>query len=155
MKRKYEKNLIINPNCSIKTSLQIKQSHLFTQKEEDKTITLMKKYNITNKNILFIQGKTDNKSYVRIVLPKNAVIETQPNLTIQKFENYQLVDFYTHTRRLETITNTINYTIPNKNCRKYDFSLYKQSGIKEYDLNIIKDENITENYGLKGDYYYK
>ena len=76
----------------------------------------MDRYNITDKNILFIQGKTDNKAYVRVLLPKEAKIKESSYINITELEKHQLVEFYTRTRRLEKVIHTIEYTIPNTTC---------------------------------------
>lgn len=141
MERKYTKNVSINKDCSIDTSLKINQTHLFTQKEENNLVILLKKYNITNENIIYIQWKADNKQYLQIVLPKNAIIKKQDFFTIKENNNNKIVQFYTNARRLEAINHTIEYTIPNPTCEKYDYTFYKQPWIKNYKLEL----NITWN----------
>jgi hypothetical protein len=55
MDRKYIKTININDDCSVDTTLNISQTHMFTQALEDEQIKLMNKYNIKDNNILFIQ----------------------------------------------------------------------------------------------------
>ena len=114
----------------------------------------MRKYNVTDKNILFMQWKTDNKSYVRVLLPKNAIIEKNKNISISELDNHQLVEFYTNTRRLEKVSQVINYTLPNKSCEEYSFKLYKQPGIRSYDIQVEKDWYLDKKYWIEKDYYY-
>ena len=46
IKRKYEKIIMQNPDCSIDTSLNIFLSHLFTKKEEKEIENILEKYDI-------------------------------------------------------------------------------------------------------------
>ena len=153
-KREYKKIVNTNIDCSIDTKLEITWFHLFTKKKEDEILELMRKYNVTDKNILFIQWKTDNKSYVRVLLPKNAIIEKNKNISISELDNHQLVEFYTNTRRLEKVSQVINYTLPNKSCEEYSFKLYKQPGIRSYDIQVEKDWYLDKKYWIEKDYYY-
>jgi hypothetical protein len=153
-KREYRKIVNTNLDCSIDTRLEITWFHLFTQRKEDQILKLINKYNVVDKNVLFIQWKADNKSYVRILLPKEAIIKDTKYIDIFQLENHKLVEFYTTTRRLEKVFHTIEYTLPNWSCKDYDFTLYKQPGIRTYDIEIEKDGIMTKKYWMEEDYYY-
>ena len=155
IKRKYKKNVTINTDCSIDTKLEIVQSHYFTKDEEVKVNDLLTKYNVENKDhILNIQWRWENKQFLRVFLPKNAIVQIEPWMEIKEFDNYLSVELFTNTRRLETINNTIEYTIENKDCREYNYKLYKQPWIRSYDIESdINWENFKFEW-VEEDYYY-
>ena len=153
-KRQYKKIVNINEDCSIDTTLEIKWSHLFSKKQEDIIIDLMDRYNIRDKNILFIQWKANNKSYVRVLLPKDAIIKKNKDITISEYKNHKLVEFYTETRRFNTSSNTIEYSIKNESCDDYNFALYKQAWIKNYDIEVIKNWVSSKGNWIWEDYLY-
>jgi hypothetical protein len=131
--------------CSYKTNLEIIRKHQYNNIEEKKIDDLLNKHNIKDKNhIRYIQWKWDNYQYVRVYLPKNAVIEPQLGLIIKNKTRYKIAEFFIKTRLYETTTNTLEYTISKPNCNWYSYKLYKQPWIKYYDMNIeINWENIS------------
>ena len=155
MDRKYIKTININADCSIDTTLNISQTHTFTQALENDQIKLMNKYNINDNNILFIQWKAENKQFIQVVLPKNSIINKKEFFDIREKNNTKIIQFYTTTRRLESINHTIEYSLPNPECTPYDFKFYKQPWIRYYDLNIKLNNNEEKNIWLKNDFYYK
>ena len=53
------------------------------------------------------------------------------------------VEFFLDTRVQETSYYNVNYTLKNPECENYDFMLYKQAGIPQYDMEInIEDKTI-------------
>lgn len=154
MERQYTKNVNINPDCSIDTTLNISQTHLFTQSIEDNLIKLMNKYNVTDNNILFIQWKANNNQFVQVVLPKDAIIKKKDFFTVKDYKNSKIVQFYTETRRLESINHTIEYTLKNSECKPYDFKFYKQPWIRYYDLTINSADKEQKNIWLESDFYF-
>jgi hypothetical protein len=139
--------------CSYKTNLEIIRKHQYNNIEEKKIDDLLNKYNIKDKNhIRYIQWKWDNYQYVRVYLPKNAVIEPQLGLIIKNETRYKIAEFFIKTRLYETTTNTLNYTINKPNCNWYSYKLYKQPGITYYDMNIeinwekISAKNIQKDF---------
>jgi len=155
---KYKKNVEKNSDCSIDTNLQIFRTHLFSKFEETKVNNLLDEYPIqdkTRKDIVNIQWKWVNKSFVRVVLPLNAIVEKKPNLNINKYEKATVVDFYQNTRVLETTNFNIKYKIPNRDCKKYDFKFYKQPGIRDYNIEIIEWKKVIKKYRIEGDYIYR
>jgi hypothetical protein len=67
-------------------------------------------------------------------------------MEISKLRNHTLVEFYTTTRRLEKVFHIIEYVLPNKFCEDYSFRLYKQPGIRSYDIELEKDGQLMKNY---------
>lgn len=131
--------------CSYQTNLEIIRKHQYNNLEEEKIDILLDKHNIQDKeHIRYIQWKWDNYQFVRIFLPKNAVIEPELGLIIQEESRYKIAEFYIKTRLYETTKNNIKYTINKPNCKWYSYKLYKQPGIKAYDMNIeINWEKIS------------
>ncbi len=136
---KYKKSIKTNNDCSVDTNLNIYRAHHFSKLEEEKVVELLNKYWVEDQtDIINIQWRWTNKSYTRVVLPKQAVVTPKEWLTVYKEQDYTVAEFYITTRRLESTNYDIEYKIPNINCQKYDFKLYKQPGIKIYDVDIIK-----------------
>ena len=131
--------------CSYKTQLEIIRKHQYNNIEEKKIDDLLNKHNIQDKNhIRYIQWKWDNYQYVRVYLPKNAVIEPQLGLIVQEESRYKIAEFFIKTRLYETTNNILEYSIKKDNCNSYSYKLYKQPGIKSYDMNIeINWEKIS------------
>ena len=157
MKRKFKKDIIINDDCSIDTNIDIYQSHLFTKIEEQKIANILDKYDIKNKDkILHIQWKWYNYQYIRLLLPKDAVIEKNKDIINEKiFNNFRVVDFYLKTERLQTTNINIKYKIENKDCKMYDFIFYKQSWLRDYSIEIKNKSSIIKENNLENDFYYK
>lgn len=152
---KYKKNIVKNADCSIDTNLDIYRTHLFSKTEEQKVNDLLDHHWVTDKkDIINIQWKWDNKSYVRVLLPLNAIIEPKEWMNITKTENYQMVDYYHDTRLLETVNFDIKYKLPNPKCEKYSYKLYKQPWIRKYNLQINDKTNVLKEEGVEGDYVY-
>ena len=157
IKRKFKKDITINDDCSIETNLDIYQSHLFTKTEEEKIIKILSKYNIDDKDkILHIQWRWYNYQYIRLLLPKDAIIEKNENIISENtFDNFKVLDFYLKTERLQTTNINIKYKIENKDCNMYDFNFYKQSWLKDYSIEIKNKSSIIKENNLENDFYYK
>lgn len=144
IKTEYEKTVKEISECHFVTDLNIIRKHQYNKVEEQKVDDLLHKFNVINKDhIRYIQWKWDNYQYMRVFLPKYAVIEQKEWMTIKQFQRYQEVSFYMKTRLYETTGYKINYSINKPNCNWYSYTLYKQPGIKEYKMSLnIFDENI-------------
>ena len=139
--------------CSYENTLQIVRKHQYNSIEEQKIDELMDKYNISDQHhIRYIQWKWDNYQYVRVYLPRNAIIKEQDWYVIERFSRYQIVSFFIKTRLYETTTHELNYSISKPNCNWYSYKLYKQPGIKIYDMNMnfnlesISAKNIQKDF---------
>ncbi|NDK08394.1 DUF4012 domain-containing protein [Candidatus Gracilibacteria bacterium] len=152
--RKYEKTIKQNKDCSIDTSLKLSLSHNFTLDDENYIRDLIKKYEIRDPKIMHIQGTGNNWQYIKVLLPKNAIIKEDRNYKIEETAGLKYVSFYLQTRRFETKSMTINYILPNEKCEKYTFNFYKQAGIRKYDI-VIKDDDIhIEKKNISTDFIY-
>ncbi|MDP3381481.1 MAG: hypothetical protein Q8S84_08550 [bacterium] len=65
-----------------------------------------------------------------------------------------MVDYYHDTRLLEIKNFDIKYKIPNSKCENYKFKIYKQPGIRTYDLEINDKDNTFREEDIEGDYVY-
>ncbi len=155
IQRSYSKKISIQNDCQINTNLKITSKHLFTKAEEKNILDLLNKYWIEDKQkSLYIQWASDNKQYVRILLPKNAIVEKSSNYEIMNTNNYMVVDFFHSTRKNEITEFNLNYIIPNNECKKYDFTFYKQAWIPTYDLKIEHNSNILQKNWIEWDFIY-
>ena len=126
--------------CEYKTNLEIIRKHTYNNLEEEKIDVLLNKYNITDKDhIRYIQWKWDNYQYMRVLLPKNVIITEQEWVSVTNYDRYKIAEFYIKTRLYETTSNKIEYTISKENCNWYSYTLYKQPGIVDYDMNLINN----------------
>lgn len=152
---KYKKDIIQNEDCSINTNLKIYRTHFFSKFEEIKVNDLIDKHPLKDKNrkdIINIQWKGENKAYVRVILPKDAIIEPKEWMKINSHSQATVVDFYMNTRLLESTHYDINYKLANKECKTYDFKFYKQPGIRNYNFEILNWENKTKVLWIDWDY---
>ena len=155
IKRRYEKNIKINSDCSIDTDFKISLSHLFTKSEENRIKDILKSYNIVDKSKLIeIQWAWDNYSFVKLLLPKYAQIEKKQPIEITKLKDKTLVEFFIKTKRFETSNFYVKYKLENSQCKKYDFRIYKQPWIKSYEIKIVQNGRLVRNSWIKEDYYY-
>ena len=155
---KYKKDIEKNADCSISTKLQLYRTHYFSKFEEKKVNDLLDKYPLkdkTRKDVINIQWKWTNKAYVRVLLPKD--IEVQPKfwMNVNKYPNATVLDFYLNTRLLESNHFDIEYRIKNLECKDYDFKLYKQPGIRKYNIEINEWEKLVKKFWVDWDYIYK
>lgn len=95
----YAKNVEKDEYCNIQTNFQIALTHTFSLEDEQRIQTLMQEYNISDTKILQIQGRGNNRQYVRLVLPKNAYIQVAPNMWITSQDDKKTVHFYMDTKR--------------------------------------------------------
>ena len=140
MEISYKKEVKELENCSINTSLNIDLKHNYSDKDNERILKLMSENGVeSNLDLINIQWAWVNKSFIRILFPKNAIIEKKEGLEIKYFKYFSYVDFYSETKPWEKSSYNIIYKLENNECETYDFKLYKQSWIKEYDIHINKN----------------
>ncbi len=155
----YRYNKTVNQvewSCNYTTKLNIYKSHHFSKFEDETVNTLLDSYWVKNKNnILNIQWRWENKSYLRIIIPKNAKINLEKWQNVIEYDNYKIVELYTKTEKLETSLNTISYELENPDCEKYSYKFFKQPWINKYNINFdmfwIKDKYNS----IRSDFIYK
>lgn len=159
IERIFTKKVKKNTDCSIETELNIHLKHNFDIAEEINIKNFLYDMNLLWKvdleATLAIQWKALNKSYIRVQLPKNVIIKENKKMKIiDAWENKE-VSFYMNTNILFPTDFTFSYTIPNLECKKYNYLFIKQPGIKEYKLNLINDGNLILDSYLTKDYKLK
>lgn len=153
--RSFTKTIMKNNDCSFETSFKVSINHDLDLEDESNLKDYLKKYEIKTPNILQIQGMWDNWQYIKVLLPKNAIIKEDKKYKIEETPQTKAVTFYIKTKRFEKQSVTINYSIPNKNCEAYTYSLYKQPGIRKYDLVFKNDEASIERKNIVKDFIFK
>jgi len=153
----YEKTIKKWIKCEYKTTLEINLEHTFNKKDLENNKDILNKFWIKEniKKLLFIQWNWENKQYVRIIIPKNAIIENNKKiLSIKKYyKRWKIVDLYLNTKVWEKSNFKLDYTIPNNKCKLYNYKLYKQPWIREYNLKLDSfwDKRIFKN--IKSDLF--
>jgi hypothetical protein len=82
--------------------------------------------NLDINSTLAIQGKAPNKQYVRLYLPKNAVIDNSSDYKIKDLPDRKEISFYLTTPLLVDKNFQIDYFLPNTDCKKYEYDFVKQ-----------------------------
>lgn len=155
MKRTFSQNSSLS-GCSIESKFTINQTHLYSSSNEIDAISYFNELQIADyKDLLNIQWKWINKQFVRLVLPKNAIIANEKIKLIEE-ENRKIVYFYMDTNPGETSRYSIKYFLPNKECKPYSFKIFKQAGLRNYDLNIsspdwkiINEKTLNTDFEIK------
>lgn len=155
MQREYNKTIQVNQDCSIDTSLTLTLKHLMTKNRLDEVYDIIDAYDIENRETQArIQWKSPNKSYIRILLPKDAVIQKNSKISIIEHPSVQEVNFFMTTQRLETRDFNIYYSLANPDCQDYDFMLYHQPGITDHTITLSDGNNSIQKSWVKKDFYY-
>lgn len=143
-------------SCDYETKLDIYKSHHFSKFEDQKVNELLDNYWVANKtDILNIQWRWINKSFTRILLPKNAIVSEKKWQKVYEMENYKIVELYINTEKLETSLNSISYVLENPNCSDYTYKFFKQPGIKKYNINFDIFSKKDKYNSIKSDFIYK
>ena len=136
----YKKNIEQLDNCNISTNLEINLKHSYSSEDNQRILNLMEKNWVESTiDLMNIQWAWINKSFIRVLLPKNAIIDKKQGLEIKYFKYFSYVDFYIDTKAWENSIYNIDYKLNNSDCSVYDFKFYKQSWIREYDIHINKN----------------
>ena len=101
-----------------------------------------------HKNLLNIQWNGVNHSYVRVLIPRNSIIDTKiHNVQTYKDKYYKQVDFYLKTPIWWKSHRYMEYIIKNPECKKYSYKIYKQPWIREYNVEFFNNDYSSEVYG--------
>ena len=153
----YNKKIKRLKNCDYRTSFEISLKHNFNKIDLEYNKQIFNKFWIKNNldKLLSIQWNWENKQYIRIILPKNAIITKNSKiLSIKDYKKrWKVIDFYLNTKVWETSNFKLDYTIPNKKCLLYNFELYKQPWIKKYDLDYNLDWEKKEFRNIDSDLF--
>ncbi|MCP4523103.1 MAG: DUF4012 domain-containing protein [Candidatus Gracilibacteria bacterium] len=153
MKTEYIKTVEEISECHFQTDFSIIRKHTYTTEEENKVNILLDRFEVENKShIRSIQGKADNRQYMRIYLPKNILVEEKEGLGIKYDKNYTILDFYMNTRLYETTRYDIHYELIKESCKGYSYKNYKQPGIPQYDIDFTFGNKKIQIQNLKKDF---
>ena len=139
IKTSYKKEVIKWEKCSYITNLEIKLEHTFDKKEETNILNIFDDFWIKkdSSKLLYIQWKWENRQYVRVIVPKNAIIKKKSNIWITPYyKRWKSIDFFLNTKKWEKSTFKIEYILPNNECKNYNYKLYKQPWIRKYNFEI-------------------
>lgn len=154
--RSFEKTYVKKENCDISTSLKITQKHGFNINEEVYIKTLLYDMNALGQvdinTLLDIQWKGLNKQYIRVLIPKNAQVTQNKNITVKDFPEYKEVSFYLDTNTFFPSNIRFEYMIPNPECKNYTYNFIKQPGIKNYSIDVIKNWNLEQSLYTETDF---
>ncbi len=145
IKHSYNKIVTKWPECSYYTTLELNNKHTFWNNDLQYISGLISNLDINanlKEKLLFIQWNWVNKQYVRVIIPKEAIITTKNVNIIDYSDRWQSVNFYMNTPVWETSSFKLEYSITNKECKTYSYKFYKQPWIEQYDINI---NNLWEN----------
>lgn len=151
IERNYEKIVAKTASCSYDSMLKIIHKNKFKATDELKIRKLFLENEISEwEKMLKIQWKWENIDYVRILLPKNAIVPK--NFTQKIIWNDLVVDFYLNTKPSSTSQITIPYALPNENCKEYNYRFYKQSWIEKYNITYIWEGKSLDLIWLNKDF---
>ena len=159
MKRTFQKYVKVNVDCSISTKFKIIQEHTFGYKEEQSIKNFLYSMDLLWKidldYSLKIQWNQKNRQFVRVLLPKNAVLKQKPWMQIYDVDKFWEVWFYLDTELYSKSDYTIEYTIPNPECKNYNYKLEKQSWLKNYKVDYYKNNVLQQTTNTDYDYIVK
>lgn len=150
--RSYTKEVKKSKDCSIDTNFKISLTHNLDIENETKLKEMVKKYEIKTPQTMYIQWMWDNWQYIKLLIPKNAIIKENKAFKIEETPSAKAISFYIKTKRFETKSVTINYKLENKSCEDYSFNLYKQAWIRKYNLIFKNDEASIERKNISKDF---
>lgn len=156
---RYEKTTKkVKDSCDFETNLKIFNTHTYSSENERYVNQILDKYDKLGKkleDIINIQWKWDNKSYLRVLLPKEADVKILKWQKVYDYENYKIVELYTETKAWQTKSYDVNYILKNNSCKKYSYKFFKQAWIKDYQIlfNVLGKETWYNE--IKTDFIYK
>ena len=123
---RYEKTVKkVENSCDFETNLKIFNTHTYSSENETYVNQILDKYNKLWKNIndiINIQWRWDNKSYLRVLVPKNAEVKLKEWQKLKEDENYKIIELYTETKAWQTSSYDVEYKLKNKSCMPYNYN---------------------------------
>lgn len=156
---RYEKTVKkVENSCDFETNLKIFNTHTYSSENETYVNQILDKYNKLWKNIndiINIQWRWDNKSYLRVLVPKNAEVKLKEWQKLKEDENYKIIELYTETKAWQTSSYDVEYKLKNKSCMPYSYKFFKQPWIRDFQIlfNVFgKQSNYND---IESDFIYK
>lgn len=159
IQRNFYKTYETDQNCTLTTRLKIESKHLFWVNDELFLKNFLYDMDMLGKvelaKTLFIQGKWENKQYVRVYIPKDAILAEIEGATIKQLEDKKQVSFYLSTPLNTTRSFEFSYQIANPECQTYRFDFIKQAGLGSYFIEIKKKDEILHQMQTDTDYTFQ
>ena len=155
IKHSYKKSITKWTDCSFHTTLTIQNQHRYWKTQQNYLEKLISQYWITDdiNKFLFIQWNWLSKHYVRVIIPKQAKIVNKNVSVIDYKDRWQSVNFYLNTLVWEQSEFKLEYYLPNKECKTYNYKFYKQPWIQDYNIEINKFWEEFQYLNNKSDVY--
>lgn len=155
MKRKYRHTVKTTQSCMFDVNFEIQSTHDMGKKRRDAIESLIGEYGLTTPNLLAIQGAERNRQFVRIILPPGSIVRPQEGVEIVQYGNRNWVEFFLDTQLQETSFFTLAYTLPNPECKPYNYTFYKQAGIAKYDIIFDYDTQTYSYPDQQKDFFFE
>lgn len=157
--RTFEKKVNLNKDCTINTSFQITSKHTFDISKEIEIKNFLYDmwvlWNVDINSVLNIQWKALNRQFVRLYIPSEAIIDNSSNYTINVLDDRKEISFYIDTPLLSDSNFKISYTLPNVECKNYEYELVKQPWLRGYNLEYHENWNLVNSSYIKTDFIYQ
>lgn len=153
-----EYSMIVNrqeDSCDYDITAQIKSVHNMPKKRRDFVQDFIERESLDTPNLFEIQWAARNRQFVRIILPNAAIIQEQEGTEIVDYGSRKWIEFFLETPEQQAAYYDFSYTLENPECQQYDFTLYKQSWIPDFDVELQIDTQSFEYNSLKEDFYFK
>ena len=124
-------------NCTYETTATLTHEHQYSQEDAESLENLMSAFGLTNDEekhkMRFIQGAGANKSFVRLYVPKGAILSGS-GAEIAEDENATIFSFMLETIAGGKSQKTISYQQEIPNCADYngEISIHRQPGLREF-----------------------
>lgn len=155
MRRKYIQTVNTNESCDFEVNFQIQSTHDMGKNKRDAINSLIEEYGLDDTNLLEIQWAARNRQFVRVLFPKSAQIQKKEGMEIIDYGARKWVEFFLTTELQQTTYYDISYSLENPDCSNYNYTLFKQSWIPSYDIELTIDENNHEYLWRKEDFYFE
>jgi len=155
MKRSYTQKVTQWEQCRYDVDFQIKSTHDMWKRKREAIEALVDEYSLDSANLLEIQWAARNRQFVRVLFPKQAQIKPQAGMEVVDYGSRKWAEFFLETQLQESSYYNISYFLENTDCRKYDFTFYRQAGIPSYDIQMDVRGDIHAYDAKKEDFYFR
>lgn len=133
--RRIERTAVMQEDCRVENTLTIHNTHTFTESDESIIMQYLDMLGITGKEIrkklLFIEGKGNNVSFIRIIAPfwsKLIDADTDVKTDASRLD-YTVFSFNLETPIGATVSQTLRYSSRPTKCTE-EWKIYKQPGLR-------------------------
>ncbi len=137
MKRSYTQRVTSWVSCSYDVEFEIQSQHSISAWDIQNIENTIWKYELSTPNLMQIQWNAKNRQFVRVILPSSAKIYPRDDFEIVNYGTRRGIEFFLDTEPSQTSFYNFNYSLPNPECRNYDYTLYKQPWVPEHDIFLL------------------